>query len=313
MIRYIGAAAALKVFSISPQTKWAYRQFGNLLGQRIRMEHGLAKWRMPDAKELVEIIERHHAIRSGDKLLEIGTGWVHWEATIIRLFYDVEITLFDTWDNRQLAAYKRYFRLFEEVMDKELGLDAVRSDRAHTLLQVIAKANSFDEIYSGFGFRYVIDPNGTLKQFEDEAFSLVFSCAVFEHLNRASLPEFIRDIRRILKPGGSTIHGIDLGDHLTYYDARVSFKNYLRYSDKVWRRFFENDVQYFNRVQRPEWLELFRKAGLELVEEIPSSIDINLIKVDKSYENLETSDLQCAGLRLIHKRSDQAGEMLERA
>src|SRR3974377_1863310 len=165
MIRYLGTAATLKFFSISPQTKWVYRQLGNTLGQRMRMAHGLERWRLPVAKEILEVIERHHAVQSGDRLLEIGTGWVHWEATIIRLFYDVEITLFDMWDNRQLEAYKRYFRLFEEVMDKELGLDAPRSDRAHRLLQVVAKANSFDEIYSVFGFHYVIDPSGTLKQF----------------------------------------------------------------------------------------------------------------------------------------------------
>jgi hypothetical protein len=29
MITYIGTAAALKCFSLSPATKWAYRQFAN--------------------------------------------------------------------------------------------------------------------------------------------------------------------------------------------------------------------------------------------------------------------------------------------
>src|SRR5271165_3116361 len=171
MITYIGAAAMLKLFSMSPQTKWAYRQFGNIFGQRIRLKRGLEKWRLPEAKETLEIIERHQAVRNGDQLLEIGTGWVHWDATIIRLFYDAEITLFDTWDNRQLEAYKRYFRLFEEAMDKELALNAAHSKRAHRLLEVISRANSFEEIYIAFGFRYVLDPNGTLKQFQDGAFS----------------------------------------------------------------------------------------------------------------------------------------------
>ncbi len=40
-----------------------------------------------------------------------------------------------------------------------------------------------------------------------------------------------------------------------------------RYAEKVWKRYFENDVQYFNRVQRPEWLEMFQQAGFEMVEE----------------------------------------------
>jgi cyclopropane fatty-acyl-phospholipid synthase-like methyltransferase len=306
MIAYLAAATALKFFSISPITKRAYRELGNAIGQRARLKRGLATWRLGSAAEILEIIERRRVIEAGDKLLEIGTGWVHWEATIIRLFYDVEITLFDIWDNRQLEAYKRFFSLFEEVMDKELGLDSVRSGRAHKLLQIIARANSFDDIYSALGFRYVIDPNGSLRQFEDESFSAIISCAVFEHIQRALLPEVIKNIHRLLQPGGYSIHGIDLGDHLSYYDPSASYKNYLRYSDNVWRYFFQNDVQYFNRVQRPEWLELFSKAGFDLVDEIAASTDIGSMKIATNYENLERSDLQCSGLKLIHKRPDSS-------
>jgi len=308
MMKYLAVAAALKFFSISPHTKRAYRQLGNTLGQRIRVARGLHNFHLLNAKEILEVIERHHAIRSGDRLLEIGTGWAHWEATVIRLFYDVEITLFDMWDNRQLEAYKRYFGLFEEVIDKELALDAARSARAHELLQVIAKARSFDEIYSAFGFRYVVDPNGTLKQFPSDAFSVVFSLNVFEHIHRTILPELIQDIHKLLKPGGYSIQSINLADHLALYDTNVCLKNYLRYSDKVWTRFFENDVQYINRIQRPEWLELFRKAGLELAEEIAVPTDIDSIKVHKTYEHLDKSDLKCFNLVLIHKKSDPGPE-----
>lgn len=305
MLKYFAAATTLKLFSISPQTKRAYRYLGNILGQRFRLTHGLDKWRMMHARETLELCERHHAIQTGDRLLEIGTGWVHWEATIIRLFYDVEITLFDTWDNRQFEAYKRYFQLFERAMDEELGLDQAQSTRAHRLLQVIQKANSFDEIYSTLGFSYVVNPTGTLERFEDEAFSVIFSCNVLEHINRGILPEFIRDIHRLLKSGGYSIQAIDLGDHLAYYNGRLSLKNYLRFSDTVWRRFFENDVQYFNRVQRPEWLALFREAGFQLVEEVTVLTDIDSIKVNKSYENLDKEDLQCFSLTCVHKRPDR--------
>jgi hypothetical protein len=107
-----------------------------------------------------------------------------------------------------------------------------------------------------------------------------------------------------LKPGGYSIQSINLDDHLALYDANVCPKNYLRYSDKVWTRFFENGVQYINRIQRPGWLQLFRKAGLELAEEIAVPTDIDSIKVHKTYEHLEESDLKCFNLVLIHKKSD---------
>jgi hypothetical protein len=306
MVKYIALAAALKLFSGSPQMRWLYRQLGNTLGQRMRVRRGLDSRRLNRAKKILELCERHHVIQRSDSLLEIGTGWIHWESTIIRLFYDVEITLFDVWDNRQLGAYKRCFGQFEEVIDKELDLDAARSERAHRLLQIIAKSNSFDEIYSALGFRYVINPSGTLKQFRDGAFSVIFSYNVLEHINRVILPGFIQDFQRLLKPSGHSIQVIDLGDHLAYYDRSVSLKNYLRYSDRAWRRFFQNDVQYFNRVQRPEWLNLFRNTGLELEEEETQSVDTDSIRIDKNYENLNRKDLQCLVLTTIHKKPETA-------
>lgn len=321
-------AAALKLFSVSAQTKWVYRQMGNIFDQRRRMQKGLNRYYVERSKKLQQFCERHHAIQNGDKVLEVGTGWVHWDSTIMRLLSDVEVTLFDVWDNRYFGLYKQYFKQFEEIIDRELDLDPMQGERIHKLLRAILKTGSFDEIYGLLGLRYVINPSGTLEQFPDESFDLIFSCDVLEHINSNMLPKFIQDFHRVLKPGGYSIHQIDLTDHLYYYDTRVSPKNYLRYSDRVWKQCFEN-VQYINRVQRPEWLDLFQKAGLEMVEEESISADIGTIrvdkgyenrylpynaiynghnrgmgtiKVDKRYENLCSQDLECVALRVVHRK-----------
>jgi SAM-dependent methyltransferase len=302
MIKYVMTAAALKLFSVSPQTKRMYRLLGNIVDQRRRIREGLDTYYLDRAKRILELCERHHAIEKGNRLLEVGTGWLHWESMIIRLFYDVEITMFDVWDNRYFGAYKQYFRQLEEIIDRELDMDLMQGKRVHKLLQAILKAKSFDDIYTMLDFRYVINPSGTLKQFQDESFAAIFSCDVLEHIHRGILPEFVQDFHRLLKPGGYSIHKIDPSDHLTYYDTTVSVKNYLRYSSKVWRRYFENDVQYINLVQRPEWLDFFHKAGLELIEEEPICADIGAIKVDKSYEYLSRQDLQCVTLTVVHRK-----------
>src|SRR5438552_83193 len=217
MIKYTLTAAALKMFSLSPQTKRVYRFLGNTAGQRARIHLGLEQHYVDRVRRILELCEKHHAVRDGDKLLEIGTGWVHWESTIIRLFYDVEITLFDEWDNRNLDAYKHYCRKLEEIIDEELDLQLPRRQRVHGLLRAIANAESFDEIYRLLGFRYVINPKGTLEQFQDESFSVIFSCNVFEHVDRSILPQVIQDFYRLLIPGGYSLHKIDPGDHLAYY------------------------------------------------------------------------------------------------
>jgi cyclopropane fatty-acyl-phospholipid synthase-like methyltransferase len=302
MLKYVITATALKMFSTSSQTKQMYRFLGNTFGQRRRIHEGLNSTYLDRAKKILELCKKHSGIQNGDKLLEIGTGWLHWESTIIRLFYEVEITLFDVWDNRQLGAYKQYFGQLEEVIDKELDMDSIQHKRAHDLLRVISQASSFDDIYKWLGFRYVINPSGTLKQFQDESFAVIFSSNVLEHIEISTLPEFVHDFHRLLNPGGYSFHQIDLGDHLAYYDKGVSLKNYLRYPNKVWKRYFENDIQYFNLVQRPAWLTFFQKAGFEALEEESVLIDISLIKVDRSYCHMSEQDLQCRTLRVVHRK-----------
>lgn len=254
------------------------------------------------ARELLELCEKHRVIQPGDRLLEVGTGWVHRESTILRLFYDVEVTLFDVWDNRQLAAYKHYFQQFEQVMDQELQLSNDQGERAHRLLQKIAAAQSFEEIYAALNFKYVINPAGTLEQLPEGAFSLVFSCSVLEHVGAQILPACVQSYARLLKPGGHSIHLIDLQDHLSYYDRRAPLKNYLRYSDIAWRRYFENEVQYFNRVQRSEWLELYQQAGLVLEEEIPVFGDLSTLLIDEKYRHFDPQDLACLTLWVVHRK-----------
>src|SRR6266566_4331899 len=250
MIKYAMTAAALKMFSISPQTKRMYRLLGNILDQRRRIRGGLNRYYVNRVRRILELCERYDIIQKGDRLLEVGTGWLHWESMIIRLFYDVEITMFDVWDNRYFGAYKQYLGQLEEIIDREIDMDPIQRERVHKLLRAILKASSFDDIYNLLGLRYVINPSGRPGQFQDESFATIFSYDVLQHIDRSILSEFIQDTHRLLKPGGYSIHKIDLSDHLYYYDTSVSVKNYLRYPDRVWRRYFENDVQYINRVHR---------------------------------------------------------------
>jgi cyclopropane fatty-acyl-phospholipid synthase-like methyltransferase len=299
MFKYAMTATAFKMFSASPQTKQLYRLLGNTVGQKRRIREGLSDLYVERAKMILELCKKYDAIHAGDRLLEIGTGWLHWESTILRLFYDVEITLFDVWDNRQLDAYKHHFRQLEEIIDQEFEINHEQSQRIHKLLQAIAQAGSFEEIYRLFGFQYVINPSGKLNQFPDESFTVIFSSNVLEHVDEDILPEFTQDFYRLLKPGCFSIHQIDLGDHLAYYDRGVSLKNYLRYSDKVWKRYFRNDVQYFNLVQRPQWLGFFQMAGFETVQEESIRVDIGQINVDPSYAYLDDQDLQCRTLRVV--------------
>ena len=301
MVKYGLTAILLKLFSISPQF---YRFLGNQFGAKRRVLHGIPSDYGKRAKKFLSWYEKYQIIKNGDAVLEIGTGWVHFESIVIRLFYDVEATLFDVWDNRQLDALKQYAVQLEELLYQEMDLTQTQKQHIRQLIEIISKTDSFDSLYNHLNFQYLINANGTLESLQDESFQLVYSCNVLEHLDRETAPKLIQDFYRVLKPGGVSCHDIDLTDHLISFAGihDMPQKYYLRFSDKTWKRFFENKVQYFNRIQCSEWLDFFQQAGLELVEKEITTGDIDTIKVDKTYKHLEKYDLVCERLSVVHRK-----------
>jgi SAM-dependent methyltransferase len=297
------AAFALKVFSASSQTKRLYRFLGNTLRARKRARMGLQASHLSRAEWFLGLFDRYGIVenRQGARLLELGTGWVHWDATVLRLFHDVDVTLFDVWDNRQLQTFKTCFAQFADVFGRDLQVSELQRERAQKLLAIIAAVNSFDELYDSFGFRYVIEPTGTLQSFQDESFDALFSFNVLEHVGRGIIAGYVKDLYRLLRPKGYSMHGIDISDHLAHYDRSVCHKNYLRFSDSTWRRVFENDVQYFNRVQRGQWLRMFSKAGFELLEEESVYQPIHT-RIHSEYAALDRQDIECVQLKIIHRK-----------
>jgi SAM-dependent methyltransferase len=301
VLRYILAATGLKMFSYTPNTKRLYRAIGNTIGARNRSRGLMPKYYFDRVNRMLELNRRHNVFQEGYRFLELGTGWLHWEAITCRLFFDVHCTLYDVWDNRQMSGLKNYLSQLDTKLIK-LNAEETQLDRAHRLIAEIMDVSDFEELYRLLGFEYVIDQSGRLTQFDDASFNIIVSGGVLEHIPASFAPEFVGNIARVLKPGGHSFHGINLRDHLYQYDRTVSPKQYLQYSYRVWKQWFENDVQYINKIQRSDWLALFETAGLKLIEEQIDTEDISGLRVARDYQKYHESDVRCCGLRLLHSK-----------
>lgn len=306
MIRYVAAAAGLRLFSLTSQTRDMYRTLGNRFGARKRASLGLPEYYLIRGRWLMKAFGKHRILAPGKRILELGTGWLHWEAIMARLSCDVQTTLFDMWDNRQLEPVKRYYRELDNRIEAltagEIGAAPSQRERVHGLLEAIAAVASFDDLYRLLGFEYVVAPDGTLRRFQDATFDVILSGGVLQHVREEIVPGYISDIGRLLKPGGYSLHTIDMADQISYYDPGASVKEYLRFSETAWAHIFQNKVQYFNRIQRSEWLDLFEQAGLELVEEQTVADAVIPQRVARRYRELDQVDLACRVLRVVHRK-----------
>jgi SAM-dependent methyltransferase len=294
MIRYTLAAGALKVFSFNPATRRLYRGLGNLVGgSRRAAKLDLATY-VARGDLLVALFEKYCTTRDGQQLLELGTGWVHWFALYLRLFVNAEIGLFDVWDNRQFQALRAAFTRLAQTPAMARAAPPARAN-----LETLLSAASFEELYAKLGLNYTVRPDGSLAQYADASRDCIFSFHVLEHVPRESVPRLCGDMYRVLKPGGYLIHQIGIDDHLAHYDAACSHKQYLAFSDRTWKRYFENVVQYINRLQASDWLRLLGQAGFELRERSEETADISRLNVDPLYQGYSREDLACTILTVV--------------
>ena len=302
MVKYITTAVALKCFSSGPLMRSLYRRLGNTVGNKRRSSEAMPGYYPDRVKRMLRLQKEHNIVSNGDRIIELGTGWLHWEALTLRLFYDIEAVLFDVWDNRQLGGLKNYVRQLAPMLKNGFGLSATELRHAQSLIEEILKVESFDELYELLGFEYVVESSGSLRQFSDNSFQLVVSGGVLEHVKREGLRLLTAETRRILKPGGWAVHSIDTADHLEHYDRTVSPKLYLSFSEETWKRLCENEVQYINRMQRGEWLALFKANGFDLIEEEARRVDIGGLNLADRFVHMDKEDLECTVLRLALKK-----------
>jgi len=72
-------------------------------------------------------------------------------------------------------------------------------------------------------------------------------------------------------------------------------------SEASWRHLYDNNVQHINRIQRAEWLALFRSNGFELVHEDGARTDISALRLAERYAHMDRSDLERTVLRFAFK------------
>jgi len=304
MVKYVATAAALKCFSAGPYMPKLYRRLGNLAGNRRRGTGQIPAYYLERLKRFIRLQRKYGLVQDGDRVLELGTGWMHWEAITTRLLLDSHAVLFDVWDNRQLGGLKNYVaQLGPALKDNGFELSAAEYERAQLLIREIGKVNSFEELYRLLDFEYVLETSGSLARLSDDSFQFVVSGGVLEHVSRDAVPVLLKETARILKPGGWALHSIDLEDHLSHYDGSVSKKLYLTHSERSWQLFYENKIQYINRLQRNEWLDNFKTAGFELMDEDSWNVDISSLRLSQRYANMDRRDLECGVLKVLLQKS----------
>jgi SAM-dependent methyltransferase len=123
----------------------------------------------------------------------------------------------------------------------------------------VAGWRTMDAALADLNARYLTNGLEGMRSLPDASVHLIFSQAVLEHIRRAEYAEFVREMKRVLAPGGIVSHQVDLQEHL-----EGGLYN-LRFSDAVWESpFFAEAGFYTNRLACSEHRRVFEDAGFAI-------------------------------------------------
>ncbi|MEI6084993.1 MAG: class I SAM-dependent methyltransferase [Verrucomicrobiota bacterium] len=188
---------------------------------------------------------------AGQRYMEIGTGWYPTLPVCFQLAGATEVISYDL--ERHLNA-----RLTERMW---------RALEAH-LPAIAATGRPLAEVRAAYAqrvpFDYRAPADATTSKLPDNSIDVVFSNSVLEHVPRGVIRLMMQEAERVLRPGGLSIHSVNCADHYAYFDKSITFMNYYQFTEKDWQ-FWNNDLQYQNRMRPQDFIELSEQAGLKTV------------------------------------------------
>lgn len=160
------------------------------------------------------------------------------------------------------------------------------------------------DLATRFGITYLAPQDARALPLAAGTVDFVSSTFTLEHIPPAEIVAILRETRRIMAPEAIISSLIDMQDHYNYIDSSVSVYNYLRYPGWRWR-FLNPSLQPQNRLRHSQYVELFDRAGFEIVfdePQRPSDEDLRMLRgmsVAPEFADFDDVDLGTRSTHLV--------------
>lgn len=167
-----------------------------------------------------------------------------------------------------------------------------------TQIANLLKENLIDT--SKCSIHYWTDGLDAFTKLEDSEVDFIWSHTVLQHIPKEELPIYLKEMFRVLSPGGVMSHKIDFKDCIS------GGLNNLRFSTAVWESsVFRRSGFYTNRIRYNQMIELFLASGFDLIDEKITYFDkLPILKkaLSKDFVNLREVDLMVSGCHIVARK-----------
>lgn len=161
----------------------------------------------------------------------------------------------------------------------------------------LENCGNLDEVLLACKSCYLTEGMRSFQAIANASVDFIWSQAVLEHIRLKDFPVVVREMRRVLRPGGVCSHRVDLKDHLG------GAINNLRFPARVWEsNFMAKSGFYTNRIRYREMLGYFEAAGFEVEVchlDRWGSLPTPRSKLSSDFSKLADDDLLVSGFDVI--------------
>ncbi|MBU3741606.1 MAG: class I SAM-dependent methyltransferase [Candidatus Kapabacteria bacterium] len=228
------------------------------------------------------------------RTFELGTGWYPVVPVAMYLSGAEHVTTVDISRlanrDRVLTTLRRFVEAHAAGRLSGLTVLPERMQRVERLL--VQAPSSLEALLAELGISYVIT-DARHTSFDDGMFDFVHSNNVFEHIPADVLNGLLKEFERIRTDDGVMSHFIDMSDHFAHLDRTITIYNFLRYSERAWQ-LIDNDIQPQNRMRLPQYLDLYRQRGINVLRMScrPGSIaDVQRVPLAHPFSEMDVADV----------------------
>jgi SAM-dependent methyltransferase len=161
----------------------------------------------------------------------------------------------------------------------------------------LSRCTSLADLLDACSCTYLTSGIQSLRTLPDKEMDFIWSHTVLQLVRKQEFMDFVRELRRIIRPDGVCSHRIDLKDLL------AESLNNLRFPQTIWETgLIASSGFYTNRIRYSQMLDIFQQAGFScevLHVDRWDTLPIPREKLAREFRGLSDDDLMISGFDVV--------------
>ncbi len=304
--KWILKAIVQKTISYLPYSQQINYLFQKYITKGVELTDDYFEDRLTHAKNHIHFYVKYVTNSGSLNTYELGTGWYPIVPISMFLFGAENINSIDISplvSEKNIKTTIAKFIEYYEQKKLQNYIPLLKEKRIKILIDCYEQRDklTLSEILKILNINLLVG-DARKTEIKIKTIDLITSNNTFEHIYPEILTSILLEMKRIAKQGAVMSHFIDMSDHFAHFDKKITIYNFLKYSDKAWKR-IDNSVQPQNRLRVNEFCELFKQLNIPIVEEISRKGEpelLNTIKINTKYSESNKSELAVSHTHIIN-------------